>query len=150
MAEKTLLMIKPDAVQRSLIGRIISRIEEKGLKIIGLKIIQLTESKIDQLYDIHIGKSFYPILKSFIISGPVIAIAIQSDDAVKVVRKLAGITNSPEADPGTIRGDFGLDLTKNIVHASDAVDRAQYELGILFKIDELVEYELINETWTTY
>lgn len=147
MAEKTLLMIKPDAVQRSLIGRIISRIEEKGLKIIGLKIIQLTESKIDQLYDIHIGKSFYPILKSFIISGPVIAIAIQSNNAVKVVRKLAGITNSPEADPGTIRGDFGLDLTKNIVHASDAVDRAQYELGILFKIDELVEYELINETW---
>ncbi|MHA2203570.1 MAG: nucleoside-diphosphate kinase [Candidatus Hodarchaeales archaeon] len=147
MAEKTLLMIKPDAVQRSLIGRIISRIEEKGLKIIGLKIIKLTESKIDQLYDIHIGKSFYPILKSFIISEPVIAIAIQGNDAVKVVRKLAGITNSPEADPGTIRGDFGLDLTKNIVHASDAVDRAQYELGILFKTNELVEYELINETW---
>ena len=147
MAEKTLLMIKPDAVQRSLIGRIISRIEEKGLKIIGLKIVQLTESKIDQLYDIHVAKSFYSILKSFIISGPVIAIAIQGNDAVKVVRKLAGITNSPEADPGTIRGDFGLDLTKNIVHASDAVDRAQYELGILFKIEELVEYELINETW---
>lgn len=147
MVENTLLMIKPDAVQRSLIGRIISRIEEKGLKIIGLKMAQLTESKIDQLYDIHISKSFYPILKSFIISGPIIAIAIQGNDAVKVVRKLAGITNSPEADPGTIRGDFGLDLTKNIVHASDAVDRAQYELGILFKIKELVEYELINETW---
>jgi nucleoside-diphosphate kinase len=147
MAEKTLLMIKPDAVQRSLIGRIISRIEEKGLKIIGLKMVQLTESKIDQLYDIHIGKSFYPILKSFIISGPVIAIAIQGNNVVKVVRKLAGITNSPEADPGTIRGDFGLDLTKNIVHASDAVDRAQYELGILFKNDELIVYKLINETW---
>ena len=86
-------------------------------------------------------------MKSFIISGPVIAIAIQGNNAVKVVRKLSGITSSPEADPGTIRGDFGLDLTKNIVHASDALDRAQYELGILFKIDELVEYELINETW---
>jgi nucleoside-diphosphate kinase len=147
MSEKTLLMIKPDAVQRSFIGRIISRIEEKGLKIIGLKMLQLTELKVDQLYDIHIGKSFYDILKSFIISGPVVIIAIQGNKAVKVVRKLAGITNSLEADPGTIRGDFGLDLTKNIVHASDAVDRAQYELGILFKDDEFVEYELINETW---
>ncbi|MFW9905676.1 MAG: nucleoside-diphosphate kinase [Candidatus Thorarchaeota archaeon] len=147
MSEKTLLMIKPDAVQRSLIGRIISRIEEKGLKIIGLKMVQLTEPKIDLLYDIHIGKSFYDILKSFIISGPVVAIAIQGNNAVKVIRKLAGITNSPEADPGTIRGDFGLDLTKNIVHASDAVDRAEYELNTLFKADEIVEYELINEPW---
>ncbi|MFX1504540.1 MAG: nucleoside-diphosphate kinase [Promethearchaeota archaeon] len=147
MSEKTLLMIKPDAVQRSLIGRIISRIEEKGLKIIGLKMVQLTNHKVDQLYDIHIGKSFYEILKSFIISGPVIAIAIQGNNVVKVVRKLAGITNSPDAEPGTIRGDFGLDLTKNIVHASDAVDRAQYELGTLFKAGELIEYELINEPW---
>ena len=147
MSEKTLLMIKPDAVQRSLIGRIISRIEDKGLKIIGLKMAQLSESKIDQLYDIHIEKSFYPILKSFIISGPVIVVAIQGNDAVKVVRKLAGITNSPEANPGTIRGDFGLDLTKNIVHASDAVDRAQYELDVVFKADEFVKYELINEAW---
>ncbi|UCG03588.1 MAG: nucleoside-diphosphate kinase [Candidatus Heimdallarchaeota archaeon] len=147
MTEKTLLMIKPDAVQRSLIGRIISRIEEKGLKIIGLKMVQLTEPSIDQLYDIHVSKSFYPILKSFINSGPVIAVAIQGNNAVKVVRKLAGITNSPDADPGTIRGDFGLDLTKNIVHASDAVDRAQYELNVFFEINELVEYELINETW---
>lgn len=147
MSEKTLLMIKPDAVQRSLIGRIISRIEEKGLKIIGLKMVQLTEPEVDRLYDIHIGKSFYDILKSFIISGPVVAIAIQGNNAVKVIRKLAGITNSPEADPGTIRGDFGIDLTKNIVHASDAVERAQYELGTFFKADELVEYELINDPW---
>ena len=147
MSEKTLLMIKPDAVQRSLIGRIISRIEEKGLKIIGLKLIQLSESEIDQLYDIHIGKSFYPLLKSFIISGPVVVIAIKGNNAVKVVRKLAGLTNSPEADPGTIRGDFGLDLTKNIVHASDAVDRAQYELDVVFKVHELVKYELINKAW---
>ena len=86
-------------------------------------------------------------MKSFIISGPVVAIAIQGNNAVKVIRKLAGITNSPEADPGTIRGDFGLDLTKNIVHASDAVDRAEYELNTLFKADEIVEYELINEPW---
>ena len=88
MTESTLLMIKPDAVQRALIGRIISRIEEKGLKIIGLRMVTLTESKVDQLYDIHIGKSFYSVLKSFILSGPVVAIAIQGNNAVKVVRKL--------------------------------------------------------------
>ncbi len=147
MTEKTLLMIKPDAVQRSLIGRIISRIEEKGLKIIGLQMLQLTESQVDQLYDIHVGKTFYPLLQSFILSGPIVAIGIQGKNAVKVIRKLAGITNSPEAEPGTIRGDYGLDLTKNIVHASDAVERAQYELSILFKKGELVEYELINKNW---
>ncbi|MFX0014558.1 MAG: nucleoside-diphosphate kinase [Promethearchaeota archaeon] len=147
MTETTFLMIKPDAVQRALIGRIISRIEEKGLKIVGLRILKLNDSMVDQLYDIHIGKSFYLSLKSFILSGPVVAIAIQGTNAVKVIRKLAGITNSPEAESGTIRGDFGLDLTKNIVHASDAIERAQYELGIFFNDDELVEYELTNEAW---
>ncbi len=148
MTETTLLMIKPDAVQRALIGRIISRIEEKGLQIIGLRMISLTDSMVDKLYDIHISKNFYSVLKSFILSGPIVAIAIQGKNAVKVVRKLAGITNSPEADPGTIRGDFGLDLTKNIVHASDEVERAQYELGILFRNNDLVDYELSNEKWT--
>ncbi|UCE13621.1 MAG: nucleoside-diphosphate kinase [Candidatus Heimdallarchaeota archaeon] len=147
MTESTLLMIKPDAVQRALIGRIIIRIEEKGLKIIGLRMVKLTESEVDQLYDIHIGKAFYSILKSFILSGPVVAIAIQGNNAVKVVRKLAGITNSPEAEPGTIRGDFGLDLTKNIVHASDEVERARYELNVFFKDTDLVDYELINKNW---
>ncbi len=145
--ESTLLMIKPDAVQRALIGRIISRIEDKGLKIIGLRMIHLTESIVDRLYDIHVEKHFYQLLKSFITSGPVVAVAIKGNDAVKVVRKLSGITNSPDAEPGTIRGDFGLDLTKNIVHASDAVERAKYELNILFANDDLVDYGLINEPW---
>lgn len=145
--ETTLLMIKPDAVQRALIGRIIARVEDKGLKVVGLRLVQLTEPLVDRLYDIHKGKSFYPLLKSFILSGPVVAVAIQGNNAVKVIRKLAGITNSPEAEPGTIRGDFGLDLTKNIVHASDQVERANYELSVFFKDDELVTYKLINENW---
>jgi nucleoside-diphosphate kinase len=145
--ETTLLMIKPDAVQRSLIGQIISRIEGKGLKIIGLQMTQLTESLVDQLYDIHINKEFYPVLKSFILSGPIVSIAIQGKNAVKVVRKLCGVTNSPEAEPGTIRGDFGLDLTKNIVHSSDATERAKYELNILFHDSKFLNYELINEEW---
>lgn len=144
-------MIKPDAVQRSLIGRIISRIEEKGFKIVGLHMLQLTESQIDQLYDIHTEKEFYPNLKSFILSGPIVGVAVRGKDAVKVVRKLAGVTNSPEAEPGTIRGDFGLDLTKNIVHSSDSIERAKYELSILFKDifdnEDFISYNLINEDW---
>jgi nucleoside-diphosphate kinase len=142
-------MIKPDAVQRALIGQIISRIEEKGFKIIGLHMVQLTEAIVDKLYDIHIDKNFYPVLKSFILSGPIVAIAIQGNNAVKVIRKMAGITKSFEAEPGTIRGDFGLDLTKNIVHASDQVERAQYELNILFENSDLLDYRLINENWVT-
>lgn len=147
MIETTLLMVKPDAVQRGLIGRIITRVEEKGFKIIGIKMQQLSESQVDQLYDIHKEKGFFSKLKSFILSGPIVALAVQGPDAVKVIRTLAGVTNSPEADPGTIRGDFGLQLTKNIVHSSDKVERARYELGILFNDMDLLEYDLINETW---
>ncbi|MFW9856070.1 MAG: nucleoside-diphosphate kinase [Candidatus Thorarchaeota archaeon] len=131
-SERSLLLIKPDGVRRGLIGQVIARVESKGLEIIGLKMVHLTDSQIDRLYDIHIGKEFYPDLKSFIGSGPVVAIAVQGTNAVKVVRKLLGATNSIEALPGTIRGDFGLALTKNIAHGSDAPERAQYELSIFF------------------
>ena len=147
MTEKTLLVIKPDAVQRGLIGEIISRIERKGLQIIALKMLQLTNDEVDQLYDIHLEKRFYPLLKSFILSGPLIAIAIQGEECVKIVRKLAGATNSPEAEPGTIRGDFGVNLTKNIVHSSDKPERALYELNVLFREEDYVNYSLINLPW---
>ncbi len=149
MVEKTLLVIKPDAVQRGLIGDIISRIETKGLKIVALKMIKLDDDQVDRLYDIHIGKSFYPILKKFILSGPLIAMAIQGIDCVQIIRKLAGATNSPIAEPGTIRGDYGVNLTKNIVHSSDKPERAFYELDVLFKDNDYVAYELINEKWTS-
>ena len=147
MTEKTLLVIKPDAIQRGLIGEVISRIENKGLQIIALRMIQLTDKQIDQLYDIHTKKEFYPILKSFILSGPLVAIAIQGINCVKVVRKLAGATNSPDAEPGTIRGDFGINLTKNIVHSSDKPERAKYELSVLFSSEEYISYNLINQKW---
>ncbi|MHA1206022.1 MAG: nucleoside-diphosphate kinase [Candidatus Hodarchaeales archaeon] len=147
MTEKTLLIIKPDAVQRGLIGEVISRIEKKGLQIIALRMKQLTGEQIDQLYDIHKNKEFYPILKSFIRSGPLVAIAIQGNNCVKIVRKLAGATNSPEAEPGTIRGDFGMNLTKNIVHSSDKPERAIYELSVLFTSEEYISYDLINQIW---
>lgn len=147
MTEKTLLVIKPDAVQRGLTGNIISRIERKGLKIIALKMMKLTDNDVDKLYDIHVEKGFYSLLKSFILSGPLVAIAIQGKNCVKIVRKLAGATNSPEAEPGTIRGDFGIDLTKNIVHSSDKPERAQYELSVLFKDEDYISYDLINKFW---
>ena len=147
MTEKTLLVIKPDAVQRGLIGEVISRIENKGLQIIALRMMQLTDKQIDQLYDIHTEKEFYPILKSFILSGPLVAIVIQGINCVKVVRKLAGATNSPDAEPGTIRGDFGINLTKNIVHSSDKPERAKYELSVLFSSEEYISYNLINQKW---
>ncbi|MHA1979448.1 MAG: nucleoside-diphosphate kinase [Candidatus Hodarchaeales archaeon] len=147
MTEQTLLVIKPDAVQRGLIGDVISRIENKGLQIIALRMMRLTDKQIDQLYDIHTEKEFYPILKSFILSGPLVAIAIQGINCVRVVRKLAGATNSPEAEPGTIRGDFGINLTKNIVHSSDKPERARYELNVLFSSEEYISYNLINQKW---
>ena len=147
MSEKTLLVIKPDAVQRGLIGNIISRIERKGLKIVALKMMMLTDEYVDKLYDIHVDKVFYPLLNSFIISGPLVAMAIQGKNCVKIVRKLAGATNSPEAEPGTIRGDFGVDLTKNIVHSSDKPERALYELSVLFNEEEYVSYDLISKPW---
>lgn len=128
-------MIKPDGVERGLIGQVITRVEAKGLTIVGLRMVQLTDTQIDRLYDIHIDKAFYPELKSFILSGPVVVIAVQGPYAVKVVRELLGATNSVEAQPGTIRGDFGLALTKNIAHGSDAPERAQYELSVLFPPD---------------
>ncbi len=147
MIETTLLMIKPDAVQRGLIGKIITRVEAKGFKIIGIRMHQLSEPEVDQLYDIHREKGFFPKLKEFILSGPIVALAVQGPDAIKVIRLLAGATNSPEANPGTIRGDFGLQLTKNIVHSSDKLERAKYELNILFKDYQLLDFELINEKW---
>ncbi|MCK4847815.1 MAG: nucleoside-diphosphate kinase [Candidatus Heimdallarchaeota archaeon] len=147
MTEKTLLIIKPDAIQRGLIGEVISRIEKKGLQIIALRMMQLTGEQIDQLYDIHAEKEFYPILKSFILSGPLVAIAVHGNNCVKIVRKLAGATNSPEAEPGTIRGDFGINLTKNIVHSSDKPERAIYELSVLFTSEEYISYDLINQKW---
>ncbi len=107
----------------------------------------MTDKQIDQLYDIHTEKEFYPILKSFILSGPLVAIAIQGINCVKVVRKLAGATNSPDAEPGTIRGDFGINLTKNIVHSSDKPERAKYELSVLFSSEEYISYNLINQKW---
>lgn len=145
--ETSFMMIKPDGVQRSLAGRIIQRVEEKGLKLRGMKLVQIDRPLAERLYDVHKERPFFGELVEFITSGPVIVMVVEGPDAVKVVRNLLGATKSAEATPGTIRGDFGITTGKNIVHASDEVERAQYELGLFFKPEELLKYNKIHDSW---
>lgn len=145
--ETTFTMVKPDGVQRSLIGEVIQRFEQKGLKIRGLKMVQIDRPLAERLYDVHKERPFFGELVDFIISGPVVVLVVEGPEAIKVVRNLLGATKSAEAAPGTIRGDFGITTGKNIVHASDAVDRAQYEMGLFFKPEELISYSKIHDNW---
>ncbi|MEY4185768.1 MAG: Nucleoside diphosphate kinase [Planctomycetota bacterium] len=136
--ERTLILIKPDAVQRRLIGRVITRIEDKGLSIIGLKLLQVTPEISRLHYAEHVSKPFYPELESFITSGPLVALAIEGPEAITVMRTLMGKTNAREAAPGTIRGDLGASRQMNLIHGSDSPESAQRELAIYFRADELV------------
>ena len=143
--EKTLVLIKPDGVQRGLIGEIISRFERKGLKLVGLKLLQLPCQKAEELYFSHQGESYYSYLIQFMTSTPIVAIALQGRNAIDLVRLLNGATNPTESEPGSIRGDFSIDVTHNIVHASDSPTNAQRELDVLFDSSELFEYQRIDE-----
>ena len=143
--EKTLVLIKPDGVQRGLIGEIIGRFERKGLKLVGLKLLQLPCQKAEELYFSHYGESYYSYLIQFMTSTPIVAIALQGKNAIELVRLLNGATNPTESEPGSIRGDFSIDVTHNIVHASDSPKNAQRELNVLFDASELFEYERIDE-----
>ncbi|MFC2077735.1 nucleoside-diphosphate kinase [Candidatus Bipolaricaulota bacterium] len=146
--ERTLVLCKPDAVQRSLVGAIIARFERKGLKLVGLKMLQIDENLANRHYAEHLEKSFYPDLRAFITSSPVIAMAIEGENAVDVVRGLIGATNPQVAASGTIRGDFGLDLTMNLVHGSDSLVSAERELALFFTRDDSHDYELTMKVWT--
>jgi nucleoside-diphosphate kinase len=145
--ERTLVLCKPDAVQRGVVGRIIARFERKGLKIAGMKMLRVDEALANRHYQEHVEKPFYPHLQAFITSSPVIAMAIEGDNAVEVVRALMGTTNPQNAAPGTIRGDFGINLTKNLVHGSDSPASAQRELALFFGEDELHDYDMTVEAW---
>ncbi len=142
-AERTLILFKPDAVERRLCGELLSRIENKGLKIVGLKMLKVTPELSKQHYAEHVSKSFYPLLESFITSGPVVALAIEGPEAVSVMRTMMGKTNGRESAPGTIRGDFGVSRQMNLIHGSDGPDAAKRELAIYFKPEELIEYQPI-------
>ena len=145
--ERTLVLCKPDAVQRGFVGQIISRFERKGLKIAGMKMLRVDGALANRHYQEHVEKAFYPSLRDFITSSPVIALAIEGDNAVEVVRTLLGTTNPQKAAPGTIRGDFGINLTKNLVHGSDSLASAEREIGLFFDESELHDYEMTIKEW---
>ena len=135
--ERTLFLIKPDAVERGLIGEIVARFERRGFRIRGMKLVRVTEQQAAEHYVEHVGKPFYPELVEFITSGPVVAMAIEGLGAVATVRSMMGATNPLDSAPGTIRGDYALDLGRNVVHGSDAPSSAARELAIFFTDSEL-------------
>jgi nucleoside-diphosphate kinase len=146
-SEKTFVMLKPSTVARAMIGKVITRIEDKGLKITAMKLTWVTQEKAAKIYAVHKGKPFYDALVQFITSGPIVAIVIEGDEAVKIMRKLIGTTNAKEAEPGTIRGDFALSNQKNAVHASDSAENAKCEMNIFFSPEEILTYKRADENW---
>ena len=145
--QRTLVLAKPDAVQRGLIGEIIGRFERKGLKVVGLRLLTVPHSMAEEHYAVHAGKHFYDGLVAFITSGPVAAIALEGPDAIAVVRKMVGKTMPNEAEPGTIRGDLGVSGLRNLIHASDAPKTADAELALWFGGDALVDYQREVDAW---
>lgn len=141
------MMIKPDGVQRGLVGRIIQRLEDRGMKICAMKLIQVTPELAKEHYKEHEGKEFYEPLLKYIMSGPVVAMVVEGRDSVDQIRKLAGKTDPKDANPGTIRYDFGQNISRNVVHAADSNESAQREIGIYFKTGEIVEYGLDTHKW---
>jgi nucleoside-diphosphate kinase len=138
--ERTLIILKPDCVQRRLIGTIVQRFEQKGLTIAAMKLMQITRQLAEQHYAVHKGKPFYPGLIDYITSGPVVLMVAAGPNAIAISRKLMGKTFGYEAEPGTIRGDFGASRTYNLVHGSDAPETAEFEIDLYFKPNEILDY----------
>src|SRR5687767_15952957 len=145
--ERTLIMLKPDAVQRGLCGEIITRFEKKGLQIVGLKAMKVPQQLAETHYEPHKGKPFYPGLVKFMTSSPVIVLALAGKDAIAISRKMMGATFGSKAEPGTIRGDFGVSNSFNLIHGSDSPESAQRELGLFFGAGEIVEYPRAADAW---
>lgn len=143
--ETTLILLKPDTIQRGLIGQIVSRFENKGLKIIGMKMMTLTDEIVSEHYDFLADKPFFPGIKAYMTSAPVVAMVLAGSDVVKTVRNLTGATNPSDALPGSIRGDFALTIDANIIHASDSAETAAVELKRFFKDGEITSYEKISD-----
>ncbi len=147
MTERTLVLIKPDGVQRQLVGRIVSRFEDRGLKVIGLKLVKVDRSLAERHYAVHRERPFFGALVDFITSSPLVAVAVQGPNAIAVVRSMVGATRPQEAAPGTIRGDFALETAQNLIHASDAPETAAAELGLWFGRAEIFDYERDIDRW---
>lgn len=147
MPERTFVLLKPDAVQRVLVGRIVTRFEMRGLKLLGLKMMRVSRKLAESYYAEHRGKPFFDPLMTYITSGPVVAMVLEGEGAVAIVRKMMGKTNSAEAEPGTIRGDFALTIGRNVIHGSDSPESAAREIGLFFTPEELQAYRRIDEAW---
>jgi nucleoside-diphosphate kinase len=145
--ERTFLAIKPDGVQRKLIGEIIGRYEAKGFTLVGLKLMQVSRELAEQHYDVHRERPFFASLVEFITSGPVVAMVWEGDGVVASARKIIGATNPLAAEPGTLRGDFGVSIGRNIIHGSDAIETARREVSLWFKDEELVSWQPSNYSW---
>lgn len=146
--ERTLVILKPDAVQRCLVGKIIGRFEDRGLKLIGMKLMQIPRSLAEKHYAVHQGKPFFEPLLDYITSGAVVVLAIEGPNAIEVVRAMMGSTDGSKAPSGTIRGDYGLTVRYNLVHGSDSAESAATELALFFADDELVQYARCDECYT--
>ena len=147
MNERTLVLIKPDGVQRLLVGRIIGRFEERGFKIVGLKLVAVDRALAERHYAIHRDKPFFRGLVEFIISSPLVAMVLEGRNAIAVARAMVGATRPEDAVPGTIRGDLALETTQNLIHASDGTETATTELALWFTPGELVDYEREIDRW---
>lgn len=145
--ERTLILVKPDGVQRALIGEIISRFERRGLKLAGMKFMQISEDLAGRHYGVHQGKPFYEGLVQYITSAPVVAMVWEGNDAIEAARATMGVTNPVQAAPGTIRGDFGMEIGRNLVHGSDSPENGEKEVGLFFEEEELLSWERDSERW---
>ena len=147
--ERTFVMIKPDAVQRGLVGEIISRFEKKGIKIVAMKMLKVNRELAEKHYAVHKGKPFFEPTVKYITSSPVIAMVLEGYNVIEMVRSMVGKTNPQEAAAGTIRGDYGQHIGRNIIHASDGKETAEYEINLWFKQEEICDYKRIDEVWLT-
>ena len=145
--ERTLIVLKPDAVQRRLVGRLIARLERKGLKIVAMKMLQVTDDLARRMYSVHEGSDFYEGLMAFITASPVAALVVEGKDAIEVCRKLMGPTFGPAAPAGTIRGDFGMSMRYNLIHGSDSPESAEREIPLFFREEEIVSYDMVADKW---
>ena len=145
--ERTLVLVKPDGVQRGLAGEVIGRLERTGLQIIGMKLMQISDELAATHYGEHEGKPFYAGLVGFITSSPVVALALEGPSAISTTRKIMGATNPADADPGTVRGDLGIDMGRNLIHGSANADDAARELALFFNDSELVSYDRATQPW---
>ena len=145
--ERTLVILKPDAVQRGLIGQVTARLEQRGLKLVGMKLIQIDDDLAAQHYAVHKGKPFYEGLLKYITSSPVVVQVWEGRRVIEIVRHTCGATNPIDADPGTIRADFGVEIGRNLIHASDGAETAAYEIPLYFQEKELILWPRANDPW---